>query len=68
MAKKTPAQISRDHKTIQDSLRKLAKVAKSQKEVWLGDNLSTGVLEGIEEQKFVPVNLSKLLQYIADLM
>ena len=68
MAKKTPAQISRDHRVIQDSLRKLAKIAKSQKVVWLGDNLSTGVLEGIEEQKFVPVNLSKLLQYIADLM
>ena len=68
MAKKTPAQISRDHKVIQNSLRQLAKIAKSQKEAWLGDNLTTGALNGVEEQKFVPVNLSKLLQYIADLM
>ena len=70
MAKKTPTQrdVNKDHKTIQNTLRKLAKVAKSQGTVLLADNLTTGALNGVDEKKFVPVNLSELLGYIADLM
>jgi hypothetical protein len=70
MTKKTPTQrdVNKDYKTIQSTLRQMAKIARSQGNVMLADNLTNGALDGIDEQKFVPVNLSELLQYIADLM
>lgn len=64
---KTIKRLSDEHNEIQKTLRQLAKKAKGHKAL-LPDNLTTGALNGIEEKEFVDVDLSELLQYIADLM
>ena len=70
MAKKKCNMTDESGATFIDVLRELAKIAKQQKfpDVLLADNLTTGALNGVQETKFVPVNVSKLLKYIADMM